>query len=146
GGVATFNNLAIQRTGSYSLDASSAGLTGATSSTFSITPSGANKLAFTVQPSNAVAGAAISPAIQVTIQDQYGNTVTTSTATVTVALHGPGQPTLFPYPTLFRSGGVATFNNLAIQRTGSYSLDASSAGLTGATSSTFNITPSGINK
>src|SRR5205823_3233376 len=146
GGVATFNNLAIQRTGSYSLDASSAGLTGATSSTFNITPSGINKRSEERRVGKELAGGALRPAIQVTIQDQYGNTVTTSTANVTVASPGDGHSTLFCTLTQTASGGVATFNNLAIQRTGSYSLDASSAGLTGATSSTFNITPSGINK
>src|SRR3989442_15963466 len=39
------------------------------------------KLAFTVQPSNAAAGVAISPAVVVAIQDSIGNTVAGGTKT-----------------------------------------------------------------
>src|SRR5207244_7002577 len=46
----------------------------------------AAKLAFIVQPSNAVAGAAITPAMQVAVQDAQGNTVTTATTSITVAI------------------------------------------------------------
>src|SRR5437879_4365241 len=46
----------------------------------------AAKLAFTVQPSNAVAGAANTPAVQVAVQDAQGNTVTTATTSITVAI------------------------------------------------------------
>src|SRR5436189_5000124 len=44
----------------------------------------AAKLVFTVQPSNAAAGVAITPAVQVTVQDAQGNTVTTATTTIQV--------------------------------------------------------------
>ena len=46
----------------------------------------AAKLVFTVQPSNAAAGVAITPAVQVTVQDAQGNTVTTATTSITVAI------------------------------------------------------------
>src|SRR5205814_6484561 len=52
GDVATFSNLSIDRAGTgYTLAATSAGLTGATSTTFNITVGPAAKLAFTTQPS-----------------------------------------------------------------------------------------------
>jgi hypothetical protein len=45
----------------------------------------AAKLAFTVQPSTAAGGAAITPAVLVAVQDAQGNTVTTATTSITVA-------------------------------------------------------------
>src|SRR5437870_5549809 len=49
-------------------------------------PPPATKLAFTGQPSSAVAGAANTPAVQVAVQDAQGNTVTSATTNVTVAI------------------------------------------------------------
>src|SRR2546426_1737069 len=49
-------------------------------------PPPAAKLAFIVQPSNAVAGVASTPAVQVAVQDAQGNTVTTATTSITVAI------------------------------------------------------------
>src|SRR5205809_989920 len=46
----------------------------------------AAKLVFTVQPSTAAAGAGIAPAVQVAVQDAQGNTVTTATTSITVAI------------------------------------------------------------
>src|SRR5439155_25756555 len=46
----------------------------------------AAKLVFTVQPSNAAAAATITPGVQVTVQDAQGNTVTTATTSITVAI------------------------------------------------------------
>src|SRR5207244_564547 len=59
-GVATFFDLSLNKTGTgYTLTASASGFTAVTSTVFDITPGTATQLAFTVQPSNAVAGAAI---------------------------------------------------------------------------------------
>ncbi|MHA8065034.1 hypothetical protein, partial [Aquirufa aurantiipilula] len=63
----------------------SSGLTDATSSAFNITVGSASKLTFGTQPSNAVAGASISPDITVRIEDANGNLVS-STASVTLAI------------------------------------------------------------
>src|SRR4029077_18813299 len=110
GGVATFSNLSIDKVGTgYTLTAASAPLTGATSSAFNISPAAAAKLAFTVQPTSAVAGVAIAPAVQVTVQDAFNNTVTSSTATITVAIGtNPGGGTLSGTTSASASGGVAT--------------------------------------
>src|SRR3989454_4844321 len=45
-------------------------------------PPSATHLTFTVQPSNTAAGAAITPAVQVAVQDAQGNTVTTATTII----------------------------------------------------------------
>ena len=84
-GVATFSNLAINNGGNgYTLTASSADLTSATSNTFNIR--GPSKLAFLQQPSTTTAGVIISPAVTVEIQDSLGNRVPIATNTVTIAI------------------------------------------------------------
>ena len=143
-GVATFSNLSIDRVGTgYTLTAAATGLTGATSAAFNVTVGGATKLAFTTQPSNVVAGAAIAPAVVVTVQDASGNTVTGATNSITVAIGtNPGGGTLSGTVTVAAVAGVASFSTLNINKTGTgYTLTAAATGLTGATSSAFNVTP-----
>src|SRR5439155_112646 len=96
GGVAPFVDLRLNKTGTgYTLTASASGFTPGTSTAFDITPGTATQLAFTVQPSNTVAGAAISPVVQVTALDPAGNPVPGFTGSVTVVLgNNPGGSTL----------------------------------------------------
>src|SRR5205823_4826839 len=105
-----------------------------------VNPSAAAKLVFTVQPTNAVAGASITPAVQVTAQDAQGNTATGFTGNVTVAIGTtPGSGTLAGTATVAASAGVASFANLSINKVGTgYTLTATGAG--SATSAAFNIT------
>ena len=104
-------------------------------------PGAPSKLAFSVQPSDTTAGAAITPAVQVQIQDVDGILVTTAGNAVTIAIgSNPGGGTLGGTLTVNAVNGVATFSNLAINNGGNgYTLTASSADLTSATSNTFNI-------
>ena len=141
-GVATFSTLSVGSAGTFTLSATSTGLTPATSSSFTITAAGGGtstptQLAFSQQPSNASAGATITPAVTVVIKDSNGNTVTTATNPVTLALGGGtglvGTLTATP------QNGVATFNNLSVSIAGTYTLSASSTGLTSATSTGFTI-------
>ena len=146
-GVATFSNLSVSNAGSYTLSASSPTLTSATSTGFTITAPSlptAVKLAFSVQPSNALTQATITPAVQVLVEDSSGTVVTTATNPVTLALVGgtglAGTLTVTP------QNGVATFSNLSVSTAGSYTLSASSPTLTSATSTGFTIstpTPAG---
>jgi hypothetical protein len=141
-GVATFSNLSIDKVGSgYKLRASSSGFSNITSVAFDIIPAPATQLAFTVQPSTTTAGAAITPAVQVTAQDALGNPVPGFSGSVTVAIGiNPTGGTLSGTKTVFAVAGVATFSDLNINRNGAgYTLTASSSGLTGATSAAFNI-------
>ncbi|PYO73699.1 MAG: hypothetical protein DMD67_15220, partial [Gemmatimonadetes bacterium] len=95
-GVATFANLSINKVGTgYTLSATGSGVTSRTSAGFNIAAGTASQLVFSVQPSNTTAGAAITPAVQVTAQDAQGNTAPGFTGTVTVALEAnPGGSTL----------------------------------------------------
>jgi hypothetical protein len=124
GGVATFANLAIDKSGvGYWLTAASGTLTGATSTSFNINAGPATQLVYTVQPSSAAAGATIAPAVQLTARDAQGNLATGFTggaANVTVAIAtSPAGGTLAGTKTVAAVLGVATFSTLASTRRGS---------------------------
>ncbi|PYP20674.1 MAG: hypothetical protein DMD53_09895 [Gemmatimonadetes bacterium] len=106
-------------------------------------PSGAaTKLAFTGQPTNVAAAQPITPAVQVAVQDAVGNSVPGATDAVTVTLgSNPSGGTLGGTMTVSAVQGIATFADLRIDRPGSgYTLGASAAGLSGATSTPFAVT------
>jgi hypothetical protein len=142
GGVATFSTLSINKAGfGYTLTAADSTLNGATSSNFNITPGTGTQLVFGQQPSNTVAGATLSPAVTVKVEDSLGNVVTTDTSNVTVAIStNPGAGTLSGTTTVAAVGGTATFSTLSINKSGiGYTLAAADGSLSAATSSTFNI-------
>src|SRR5437773_244065 len=86
GGVATFYDLSLNKTATgYTLTASGSGFAPVTSAPFDITPGAATQLAFTAQPTNTVAGAIISAAVQVTALDPARNAGPGFTGSVTVA-------------------------------------------------------------
>jgi len=101
----------------------------------------ATKLAFTVQPSDALVDSSIVPAIAVTVEDASGNPVTASNALVTVSISAnPGGANLSGTATIVAVAGIATFPYLALNRAGTgYTLTASATNLTGATSASFNV-------
>jgi hypothetical protein len=77
----------------------------------------ASKLVFTVQPGAAAAGAAITPALQVAVQDAQGNTVTTATTSITLAIGtNPAIGTLAGTMTVAAVNGVATFSTLSLDK------------------------------
>ena len=149
GGAANFGNLAIDKAGAgYTLTVSSPGLTPDTTSPFDISAGAPAQLAFTLQPSTVTAGAAISPAVQATVQDAQGNTVTSSTDSISLAMtSGTGTNGAVLFGTLTRTAvsGVATFNDLSIDKAGSgYTLIARTTSLTSATSASFTVDPGAV--
>ncbi len=116
--------------------------TNGTSGSIAVGAAIADKLVFTVQPSTATALQIISPAAQVEVQDAYGNTVTGSSDTVTIAFQSnPAGGTLSG--TLNRTvlNGVAMFDDLSVNNFGSgYRLTASGGSLPAAVSAPFDIT------
>jgi len=142
-GLATFGGCKIDKSGAgYTLNATGTSLTTAVSSPFTIVAGAATKVVYTQQPTAVVAGSVISPAIVVTVQDASNNTVTTSSATVNVAIGtNPGGGTLSGTVSKAASSGVTTFSDLSINKSGNgYTLTMTSTGLTSATSGTFNVT------
>lgn len=143
-GVASFSNLSVNLSASgYTLAASASGLTGAASTAFTVTPGKATGLAFSVQPSSALAGATMAPAVQVTALDAFGNTATGFTGTVTVSISagtGAAGATLGGTLSQAAAAGLASFADLSINLSGTgYTLTASAAGVSSATSASFNI-------
>ena len=130
-GVATFTGLSLNQAGSgYTLVAASAGLPGATSNTFDVTPGTPAALSFSVQPGNSVAGGAI-PAFQVEVRDAFDNLVTNASTPVTISLgSNPGGATLGGTTSVNTVGGVATFDAATLDVVGvGYTLVANSGAL-----------------
>ena len=142
-GVASFSSLNLNKAGSgYTLKASSGSLTAATTTAIAVTPAAASQLVVTTQPPASVtAGTGFS--LTVKAEDKFGNVATSFTGSVTIALgSNPGGGTLGGTLTMTASGGVASFSDLNLNKTGSgYTLKASSGSLTAATTSGIAVTP-----
>ena len=90
-------------------------------------------VAFVVQPSETLAGAAITPALTVALQTADGGPFIKAGVSVTVTIEAnPGAGTLSGTMTVLTDAdGVATFDDLSISQPGiGYTLTANSAGLT----------------
>jgi alpha-tubulin suppressor-like RCC1 family protein len=141
-GVASFSGLSIDKSGTgYTLVAASPGLGSATSTPFAVAAGPASLLGFTVQPSGALTGTPISPAVAVGVRDLFGNLITSATHSVTIGIGAnPGSGTLSGPATVAAINGVATFPGLSIDRAGTgYTLTATAAGLTPGISAGFTI-------
>ncbi len=148
GGVATFNDLNIDKAAQYKLTAASGTLAQASSPWFTVASGPAAKLLFTTQPSasNAV-GVAFAQQPVASALDAGGNSATGFQGTVALAITpgtGTNGATLSGVVTVAAVNGVATFTGLSVDKVGtSYALTASSTGLISATSSAFNVTGAG---
>ncbi|HEY1921342.1 MAG TPA: Ig-like domain repeat protein, partial [Tepidisphaeraceae bacterium] len=139
-GIATFSNLALDTSGTYTLTASDDNLAGITSNSFTVSPAAASQLVIIHQPTTVIAGATISPAVTVDIEDQFGNLITTNTSMVTLAVNtGPGL--LGGNTAVAAVNGVATFGNLSLGTAGAYTLKATDGSLASATSTGFTVNP-----
>ncbi|HJR36595.1 MAG TPA: Ig-like domain-containing protein, partial [Gemmatimonadales bacterium] len=101
----------------------------------------ATRLAFAEQPGPAVAGAPLTPPIRILLQDDLLTTVIGAANPVTISLAGnPAGATLGGTTTINATSGVATFNNLTLDRPGTgYTFLVTSPGLSAATSTPFNV-------
>jgi len=145
-GVATFTDLSLTQSGSYTFTASDAtdGFVSAASSSITVTPAAATQLAFLQQPTSATAGSAITPGVTVAVEDPYGNIVTDQNSTVSLFVDGAQGPWRARHRVRFTAqvqDGVATFSDLSLRRAGTYSLVAADGRLTRAISSSFVISP-----
>jgi len=148
-GVATFAGCRVTTAGTFTLAATGGALTGATSAGFTITAGAASRLAFTVSPTGSVPGVPFPVQPKVAIRDAYGNTVTTATNPVTLAVTGGGTTVTCTANPVAAVAGVASFAGCRINVVGTgYTLRATSGVLTAGTSAAFNITtalaPTGI--
>jgi phosphotransferase system IIA component/3'-phosphoadenosine 5'-phosphosulfate (PAPS) 3'-phosphatase len=94
GGVAAFDSLSLDMVGSgYTLIASAPAVAGATSDAIDIMPGSPAALVFTQDPSDVTAGQLISPPVEVTVQDAFGNVVTDQELDVILQLGGGSAST-----------------------------------------------------
>jgi hypothetical protein len=144
-GVATFFGCQITGTaaaGTYTLVATRTGLTSTgPSSSVVVTAGAATALTFATQPvGNVAEGVAFTTSPVVRVVDAYGNTVTTDTGPITLAISsGPASGVLgcanAGFPTVTTVAGVAAFTGCQITGTaaaGTYTLVATRTGLTAA--------------
>src|SRR5439155_712454 len=141
-GVLTNHSVTITNTGNFTITATDngGGTATGTSNSFQVNAGAASKLALIQQPTTTTAGQTIAPAVTAQIQDANGN-ATASTASVAIAiLNNPSSGTLSGTTPVAAINGTATFSALSINKGGvGYTLQASSTGLTSATSAAFNI-------
>jgi len=100
-------------------------------------------LRFSLEPENSLAGQPISPAVGVTVFDNFGDTSFSSTATVRLSIElGTGAPSarLHGDTVIAAVNGTALFTTVSIDSAGTgYRLLATSDGLGSAQSDTFNV-------
>ena len=103
----------LQSSGSKTIVVNANNYAATTSISQTISPGAANNLLVSTQPTAPASnGGALAMQPVVTIRDQYNNTVTTSSASVTAAV-GSGTWTLGGTTTVNASSGVATFSGLS---------------------------------
>ena len=124
--------------GTHHLTASAAGLSLGPVALM-LQPGAAAGLAFIAQPGNANTGDQLST-VTVQVQDQFGNAVSSSPASVTLAL-APVKGTLNGTLTRQAAGNLATFSNLSVTGAFNYKLVATSGTLPPAMSMQFYVVP-----
>ena len=98
-------------------------------------------LGFFVQPNSSNVGRVISPAVEVMVRDTLGSTDTDFTGSISVALASNSTGAALSGTNTVRPvNGIATFSNLAVDKVGTYTLQASTSGGTTVTSAAFSIT------
>jgi hypothetical protein len=138
GGIATFADLSINLIGGKNLTATAGALT-VISNPFTITASTPTSISYSQQPTDAIAGVTIAPAVAVTLLDGFGNPVSGQNVTLTLST---GTGALGGTATQMTDGsGIATFPDLSINLVGGKNLTATAGALT-VISNPFTITVS----
>lgn len=99
---------------------------------------------FETHPSNAGTGNVITPAITVSVVDEFNTIVTTDNTTQITLSIASGTGTLGGTLTRTCSSGIATFNDIVLNSVDTFTLQASATGLTPDTSNPFDITAGGL--
>lgn len=98
------------------------------------------QLAFTVVPLQGRVGGSLSPGVEVTVEDAWGNRVSGSDVAVSVSLdEGPGGALLLGTLSRTAVDGVARFDDLTPTRVGNYLLSAKADGLPQASTGLFAV-------
>lgn len=110
-----------------------------------VRPASAVGLAFTVQPSGTNVNTPIAPAVRVAVVDRFGAVVTGSGPSQITVTKQTGTGALSGTLTRAVAGGVATFDNLKLDVSDTYTLSATATGLPAAASRAFSISAAETN-
>jgi hypothetical protein len=103
-------------------------------------PLGASQLVLQQSPTSGTPGQALSPSVNVAVEDAFGNVVTSDKSTVTIAVaSGPGGFAVGSTTSVAAVSGVATFSNLILSLAGTYTLKATDGTLTSVTSGNITV-------
>ncbi len=138
-GIATFDGLAPQNAGAYTLQATD-GTDTTAGGTFAVAPAPVSSLAFVEQPTNVVAGQTMAPAIVVQTQDPYGNVISGDTVTLAVEKY-PSGTVCSTYLATTDSSGNATFANVSLPVAGTYTVVATDGAVSSGNSSSVTVSP-----
>jgi hypothetical protein len=143
-GVATFGDLTVDVAGTgYELTAAVGTTLSGTSISFDVTAGAAAALAFGTQPTTTTAGAVMTPAVTVLVEDVFGNVVPDATLTVMMYADFATGSAPVGFWQQAAVGGVATFSDVSLQTAGQFELF--TVGLTGngpeVDSAPFSIEP-----
>jgi|GEM_PF-3560704 len=135
-------SVTLTTAGSRSITATDVVIPAATTTqSAAVTAGPATQLVFTQQPANVNVRSTITPSVQVSARDAFGNVVTTISGNVSPALGAnPGFATLNGAATMPFVGGLATFAGLSLTNEGTATLVATSTGGLTKTSNPFVVT------
>jgi Protein of unknown function (DUF1565) len=140
-GVATFNNVVLDTAGTSMLTATDGIDTFANSNSFKITAAPATQLVIIQAPTSDIIGSVLNSSLAVDVEDGFGNIVTNSTASVSVAVAtGPAGGALTGTTTVVPVNGLAIFPNVSVNTPGTFTLAVTSGTLTGATTGDVLVT------
>ncbi|MBL4847217.1 MAG: hypothetical protein JKY65_16985, partial [Planctomycetes bacterium] len=150
GGIAVFPGLSLNQSGTYTIRATSSGLTTAISGTFVVNPALPRQLAFTANPTLTASGNIINVpgGVVVRVENSIPGAVLNQPILVTLVLaSNPNQGVLFGTTSVMSdNNGLATFTTLQINRAGvGYRLTALASGLTSAQSTLFDVSGAAAN-
>jgi hypothetical protein len=143
-GVATFAGLTLDDVGTHTIQAAVPGLGSANALPVNVTPQPATHLVVTVQPP-ATVGVGSAFGLTVAAENDLNQVDTSYNGAITIGLGGdPLGAVLNGLLTAQPVGGVATFTGLTLDDVGTYTIQASGAGLTAATTDPFDATDTGL--
>lgn len=152
-GIANFNDLTLEKAGTYTLEASIGHRHQVSSNSFVVSPdtNGTQQLVFLRHDTQYGTVSEPLRTVAVAVEDQYGNIIKTDTSRVTLAVNS-GPTTSFessvpsPY-TVSTVNGVAKFDNVILDSAGTYTLSAtdSNSAVTKSVSDSITINAQGQN-
>jgi filamentous hemagglutinin family protein len=116
--------------------------TGGNGLALTVSHGAANDLNFVQQPTNTLVNTTITPSVTVEVRDAWNNILTDSNTTnITISIDSnPGAGSLSGTLSQTTSNGVATFNDVSINKAGTnYTLKTSSGALSSAASNSFDV-------